>query len=128
MAQALSIDLRSRVIKAFEGGLSCRAAAIQFGISAATAVRWRARHKQTGQYEAKARCGNMRVWKLDDVFGVVMEVFEANRKTFSKLKANLRRIGERTVIGFWDVIGTLVTTFHPQECQNYFASCGYNAE
>jgi transposase len=49
MAQALSMDLRSRVIKAIEGGLSCRAAAIQFGISAAPAARWRARHKQWAQ-------------------------------------------------------------------------------
>ncbi|MEN9854880.1 MAG: Transposase [Pseudomonadota bacterium] len=44
MAQELSMALRSRVIKAIEGGLSCRAAAIQSGISAATAVRWRAHH------------------------------------------------------------------------------------
>jgi transposase len=54
--------------------------------------------------------------------------FNPIEKTFSKLKANLRRIGERTVTGLWDVIGTLVTMFHPQECQNYFASCGYDAE
>ena len=79
MAQALSMDLRSRVITAIEGGLRCRAAAIQFGISAATAVRWHARQKQTGGYEAKARGGNRRVWKLNDHHDVVMEVFEANR-------------------------------------------------
>lgn len=79
MAQALSMDLRSRVIKVIEGGMSCRAAAIQFGISAATAVRWRARYKQTGHFEAMARGGNMRAWRLDDHYGVVMEVFEANR-------------------------------------------------
>jgi transposase len=79
MAQSLSMDLRSRVIKAIEGGMSCRAAAAQFGISAATAIRWRARHKQTGHYEAMARGGNMRVWKLDDHYDVVMSVFQANR-------------------------------------------------
>ena len=54
--------------------------------------------------------------------------FNPIEKAFSKLKANLRRISERTVTGLWEVIGALVTMFHPQECQNYFASCGYDAE
>jgi transposase len=53
--------------------------------------------------------------------------FNPIEKAFSKLKANLRRIGERTVSGLWDVIGSLVTMFSAQECQNYFASCGYDA-
>jgi transposase len=48
-------------------------------------------------------------------------------KAFSKLKANLRRIGERTVTGLWDVIGSLVQLFSRSECQNYFTSCGYDA-
>lgn len=94
MAHALSMDLRSRVIKAIEGGLSCRATAIQFGISAATAIRWRARHKQTGGYEAMARGGNMRVWKLDDHYDVVMEVFETNRDaTLSEMCSALAQRG-----------------------------------
>ncbi|HZR90377.1 MAG TPA: helix-turn-helix domain-containing protein, partial [Bradyrhizobium sp.] len=38
--QALSEDLRIRVVRAVEGGLSRRAAAERFGISAASAVRF----------------------------------------------------------------------------------------
>ncbi|WP_157893577.1 IS630 family transposase, partial [Aquidulcibacter paucihalophilus] len=53
--------------------------------------------------------------------------FNPIEKAFSKLKANLRRIGERTVSGLWDIIGSIVTMFKPHECQNYFASCGYDA-
>ena len=53
--------------------------------------------------------------------------FNPIEKAFSKLKANLRRIGERTVTGLWDVIGSLVNMFNPKECANYFASCGYDA-
>ena len=34
MALALSNDLRRRVVSAIEGGLSCRAAAERFGVSA----------------------------------------------------------------------------------------------
>jgi transposase len=54
--------------------------------------------------------------------------FNPIEKAFSKLKINLRRIGERTVTGLWDVIGSLVTMFNPHECRNYFASCGYDAD
>jgi transposase len=45
--------------------------------------------------------------------------FNPIEKAFSKLKTNLRRIGERTVTGLWDVIGSLVTMFNPHECRNY---------
>jgi transposase len=38
--------------------------------------------------------------------------FNPIEKAFSKLKTNLRRIGERTVTGLWDVIGSLVTMFN----------------
>jgi transposase len=54
--------------------------------------------------------------------------FNPIEKAFSKLKTNLRRIGERTVTGLWDVIGSLVTMFNPHECRTYFASCGYDAD
>ncbi|MFN8733508.1 MAG: transposase, partial [Hyphomonadaceae bacterium] len=53
--------------------------------------------------------------------------FNPIEKAFSKLKANLRRIGERTVSGLWDLIGALDTMFKQEECQNYFARCGYDA-
>jgi transposase-like protein len=41
MARSLSVDLRRRVVDAIEGGLSCRAAAQRFGVSASSAIRWR---------------------------------------------------------------------------------------
>jgi transposase len=53
--------------------------------------------------------------------------FSPIEKAFSELKANLRCIGERTVTGLWDIIGSLVTMFKRQERHNYLASCGYNA-
>ena len=40
MARALSVDLRDRVVAAIAGGLSRRQAAVRFGVSAASAVRW----------------------------------------------------------------------------------------
>ena len=41
MPQVLSQDLRERVVAAIDGGMSCRAAAARFGVSAASAIRWR---------------------------------------------------------------------------------------
>jgi transposase len=40
MSKALSVDLRDRVVAAIETGLSCRQAAIRFGVSASSAIRW----------------------------------------------------------------------------------------
>ena len=50
--------------------------------------------------------------------------FNQIEKAFSRLKAMLRKAGERTVDGLWDLIGKLVDIFQPMECANYFSSCG----
>ena len=39
-----------------------------------------------------------------------------------------RKAGERTVSGLWSLIGKLVDLFQPQECANYFSSCGYDPD
>ena len=54
--------------------------------------------------------------------------FNPIEKAFSRLKAMLRKAGERTVSGLWDLIGKLVDIFKPDECANYFRSCGYGPE
>ena len=54
--------------------------------------------------------------------------FNPIEKAFSRLKAMLRKAGERTVSGLGDLIGTLVDLFQPDECTNYFKSCGYEPE
>ncbi len=54
--------------------------------------------------------------------------FNPIEKAFSRLKAMLRKAGERTVSGLWSLIGRLVDIFKPDECANYFRSCGYDPE
>ncbi|AMK25786.1 putative transposase C-terminus [Sphingobium sp. TKS] len=54
--------------------------------------------------------------------------FNPIEKAFSRLKAMLRKAGERTVSGLWGLIGKLVDIFLPDECANYFKSCGYEPE
>lgn len=54
--------------------------------------------------------------------------FNPIEKAFSRLKAMLRKAGERTVSGPWGLIGKLVDIFQPNKCTNYFSSCGYDPE
>ncbi len=46
-------------------------------------------------------------------------------KAFSKLKAFLRKIAERTVAGLMRALETCAEIFKPSQCTNYFKSCGY---
>jgi len=46
-------------------------------------------------------------------------------QAFAKLKALLRKANERTVQRLWSRIGSLLDSFHPSECANYIANCGY---
>jgi transposase len=55
-----SNDLRVRVIQVVEGGAAARAAARQFVIGNATAIRWVKRWKQAGSFEAKSTRGQSR--------------------------------------------------------------------
>ena len=54
--------------------------------------------------------------------------FNPIEKAFARLKAMLRRTGKRTVSGLWSLIGSLLDLFQPQECANYFSSCGYDPD
>lgn len=51
-------------------------------------------------------------------------------QSFAKIKAHLRKArkpDERSIPTLWDRIGTIVQTFTPQECKNYFGHAGYGA-
>lgn len=50
----------------------------------------------------------------------------AIEKAYSKLKAFLRKIAERTVAGLMKALEACADIFKPTECQNYFAACGYD--
>lgn len=47
-------------------------------------------------------------------------------KAFSKLKAYLRKIAERTVAGLMRALQACAGIFEPAECENYFTACGYD--
>jgi transposase len=47
-------------------------------------------------------------------------------KAFSKLKAYLRKIAERTVAGLMRALEACANIFKSAQCTNYFAACGYD--
>jgi len=45
---------------------------------------------------------------------------------FAKLKAGLRRAAERSTEALWNRIGSIIGTYTPRECANYFRAAGYD--
>ena len=76
MAQYLSEDLRIRVIRAVEGGLSRNAAARHFGVSIASAVRWMDEYLRTGRTAPKSRGGDRRSGRIEAQADFLMDAIE----------------------------------------------------
>jgi transposase len=51
--------------------------------------------------------------------------FNPIEQLFAKLKALLRKAGERSIAGLWNCIAHLLDAFTPAECANYFRNAGY---
>ena len=90
MAQYLSEDLRIRVIRAVEGGMSRNAAARRFGVSIASAVRWMDAYLRSGRTAAKRRGGDRRSGRIeaqaDLLLGAIVETPDV---TLAELRARL---------------------------------------
>lgn len=65
MSRALSCDLRVRVLAAVAAGLSHRAAAARFGVSAASVSRWRRRARLEGDPGPRAAGGDRRSGRIE---------------------------------------------------------------
>jgi transposase len=90
MAKYLSEDLRIRVIRAVEGGMSRNAAARRFGVSIASAVRWMAAYLQTGQTAPKARGGDRRSGRIEAQSDLLMQaIAETPDITLAELRQRL---------------------------------------
>src|SRR3712207_19304 len=69
MSKALSLDLRTRVLAAI--GLSCREAAQRFGVSASSAIRWRALDRRQADARPKALGGDRRSARIEARAGLI---------------------------------------------------------
>jgi transposase len=77
MTTALSNDIRIRVIRAVDGGLSRRAAAERFNVSASSAIRWVQRWREAGTHKPKRQGGDKRSHRIeayrDDILAAIAE-------------------------------------------------------
>jgi transposase len=94
MSKALSLDLRERVMAAVDSGLSCRAAAVQFGVSAASAIRWRQRMLKQGDARSGPFGGDRRSGLVEQNAEVILAMLEAKPDiTLAELQAGLAEHG-----------------------------------
>src|ERR1700722_20514146 len=77
MTRALSQDLRSRVIAAVDGGLSCNAAAARFGIAVSSAIRWVRAWRVEGRVTALPQGGDLRSHHIEVYRDVILGAIEA---------------------------------------------------
>ena len=79
MGKPLSVDLRSRLVAAVAGGLSRRAAAERFGVSAASSIRWVAASNTTGTVAPKPQGGDQRSHRIEAFADVILAAIEAQQ-------------------------------------------------
>ena len=94
MSRALSVDLRIRVLSAVSEGLSHRAAAARFGVSASSVSRWRALEREQGDARPKALGGDRRSGRIEAQRGVILDLLAQRRDmTIEELRAALAERG-----------------------------------
>ncbi len=97
MSKALSLDLRQRVVAAVrDEGLSHRAAAARFRVSAASISRWRALERQSGDLRPGPLGGDRRSRTVEAHAETILRLFEARRDmTIEELRTELAGHGLR---------------------------------
>jgi transposase len=105
---ALSDDLRERLVAAVEAGQSRRAAGERFGVSAASAVRWMQRYRDTGSFSAKPSGGDRRSERIEAHADFILAAIgEQPDITLGELRAKLTEergetFGTTTIWRFFD--------------------------
>ena len=107
MSKALSQDLRTRVLAAIAGGLSCRQAAVRFGVSAASAIRWRALERVQGDARPKALGGDRRSGRIEAQAAFILDLVAATPDiTLAEIRTELAArgvgVGMATLWRFFD--------------------------
>jgi transposase len=100
MARALSFDLRKRVVDAIASGMSRRQAAVRFGVSAASAIRWQQQLVETGTVQPARQGGDRRSRRTDAHGATILALYEETPDiTLAEIKAALAEQGIQAGIG-----------------------------
>jgi transposase len=94
MTRALSVDLRQRVVTVIEGGLSCRQVDERFGVSAASAIRWRSRLQEVGDIAPKRQGGDRKSQRIEAHVQLILDAVTAKPDiTLAELRELWQRRG-----------------------------------
>lgn len=94
MTAPLSNDLRLRVVRAIDSGLSRRGAAAKYEVSIASAVRWYQRYRRTGGIEPDAIGGDRHSHRAESHAAKVIGWIDDDRDlSLTEIAARLAREG-----------------------------------
>jgi transposase len=101
MGLGLSMDLRRRVVAAIDDeGMSCRRAAARFGVAPSTAIRWRARARETGSPAPKPQGRDKLSHRIEAHAGFILGLWEERRDiTLVEIQRRLAERGTPVGIG-----------------------------
>jgi len=94
MSKALSVDLRERVVAAVAAGASCRAAAARFGVSASSAIRWRALSREAGSVAPGPLGGDHHSSPIEAHAALILDFLaQKSGTTLAEIRAEFARAG-----------------------------------
>ena len=100
MSKALSVDLRERVVAAIAAGSSCRTAAVRFGVSAASAVRWTALVQEAGSVAPGPLGGDRRSAQTEAHAALILRLIDQKSDmTLKEIQAEVAKAGVSAGIG-----------------------------
>jgi transposase len=79
MTRPLSMDIRSRLVRAVADGMTRRSAAKRFGVAASTAIKWVDQWERTGDVEPRAQGGDHRSHRIEAHAEEILGLIEARR-------------------------------------------------
>jgi transposase len=99
MARAYSTDLRSRVVKAVDGGLSRNRAAQLFGVAISTVIEWVNAWQEEGRLVAKPMGGDHRSRLKEDREWLLQRIAATPDLTLAEVRAELSARGKHVGYG-----------------------------
>jgi transposase len=88
------MDLRTRLLAAIDDEMSCRGAAVRFGVAPSTAIRWLTQRRDTGSLAPKPQGGDMRSRRIEERRTEILAVWDARKDiSLEKLRLALIELG-----------------------------------
>ncbi len=99
MGHPLWCDLRDRALAAIDGGMSRRAAAERFGVSASSVIRWHQLRRLQGDARPRPQGGDKHSYRIEGQAAVILETVERQPDiTLKELRLRLAARGVSVTI------------------------------